>query len=715
MNPEILLEAAAQVLRARPPAGIDAAYIDGFLSRNRAQLVEIVRLAFSAPSRERPLRRFEEEHRLARKVLDFAVAFLAQPKRDPDEAELLAEMLDGIADHAAYEDRVLFPALLREVPEAEHAIEHAMGEHELIGEHLFALTAALRAGRRYDGPAIPLILHHFEEEEEALLPLVGALQETPDGEPGRLQLLQTRIEALRPRPTLDAPPPEPTSEADAVLTPNGGARSGTPMPPERWQRGMRLVNEAGQHGTLDEVRRWVLRTRSALGHLAEETQTDALFVLDSGRTITLFPPAFAERRRPSLVVPDVRLDGRTFLDPKVAWQRVNQARLQIGHAAEKADAARKPDQKERWRRESASALRLFQETARAFLAWVAEHPEVVIEGFDPKEARRLTLELQPTRTPAEEWERAAIQRLPKDWMERWAPGDAVLLHIHDGREARPDTGWRITEVEGHEAELERGGQRLRLPLWMLSRNPTAPAAPATYLAPTEDRWLVDLGQELVVAGGTVSRAAVASAVKRYLAGKGVPVRTSVNRGAWVSSITLEPTAGRFAPNAQERLRALLPGLSVQEQSATFEPARREAQAFDPYADYGGKAAGLRIPAAEVPPFAASFAAALQAEGQALSRLGESLVAGTGSASPRGGADLAQRAAAASGCIDLAFELPGVGRVRVVCAQAGRRDLWHNLWVENVRYGYNGGRWAKGMRPPPAVLEAVRERGVAAFG
>jgi hypothetical protein len=37
---------AIAALRARPPEGVDAAYLDGFVTRNRAALLGIVRGAF---------------------------------------------------------------------------------------------------------------------------------------------------------------------------------------------------------------------------------------------------------------------------------------------------------------------------------------------------------------------------------------------------------------------------------------------------------------------------------------------------------------------------------------------------------------------------------------------------------------------------------------------------------------------------------------------
>jgi hypothetical protein len=126
-----------------------------------------------------------------------------------------------------------------------------------------------------------------------------------------------------------------------------------------------------------------------------------------------------------------------------------------------------------------------------------------------------------------------------------------------------------------------------------------------------------------------------------------------------------------------------------------------------------------IPTAQIPPFAAILAGAMKAAGQPLNRLGEDRLAASRPAEviegrDRGGATAEQRQAAAKGCRELEFDLPGYGRIKVVCGAEGRRDVWHNVNVSGSRYGFNGGRWAKGMAPPTAVLEAIRERGVAVF-
>lgn len=47
IDPVRLLDATASVLRQRPPAGVEPAYIDGFLARNRSTLITLVRGAFT--------------------------------------------------------------------------------------------------------------------------------------------------------------------------------------------------------------------------------------------------------------------------------------------------------------------------------------------------------------------------------------------------------------------------------------------------------------------------------------------------------------------------------------------------------------------------------------------------------------------------------------------------------------------------------------------
>ena len=62
------------------------------------------------------------------------------------------------------------------------------------------LLAALRAVRRYSGPLIEGLRHHFAEEaEEIWVPALAAgLTVTPEGEPGHLVALYEQLAARAP-------------------------------------------------------------------------------------------------------------------------------------------------------------------------------------------------------------------------------------------------------------------------------------------------------------------------------------------------------------------------------------------------------------------------------------------------------------------------------------------------------------------------------------
>ena len=187
MDPELLLQAVYTVLHRDPPAGLDADDVDSFFVRNRAGLLQAVRQAFPVAAIEPAFTRLREEHRLARLVFDAVERHLAARGSASAGAEL-ADFIDAIDDHVSYENRTLFPYLRGQLPSLADALDHAREEHEYVAEHLFALAADLRAGRRYQGPAIEAARHHFTEEEEQLVApaLAAGLARTPAGKPGRL-------------------------------------------------------------------------------------------------------------------------------------------------------------------------------------------------------------------------------------------------------------------------------------------------------------------------------------------------------------------------------------------------------------------------------------------------------------------------------------------------------------------------------------------------
>lgn len=114
----------------------------------------------------------------------------------PRRARRLVGHVGALDEHAAFEDDVLFPSLRRRVPELTEAIDHAEGEHDYIRWHVPRLLAALHAGRRYEGPVIAALRHHFAEEEADIVgpALAAGITATPRGSPaGRLIALHEAL------------------------------------------------------------------------------------------------------------------------------------------------------------------------------------------------------------------------------------------------------------------------------------------------------------------------------------------------------------------------------------------------------------------------------------------------------------------------------------------------------------------------------------------
>ncbi len=519
--------------------------------------------------------------------------------------------------------------------------------------------------------------------------------------------IQPRLDALSARRAAPAPEPPP---ADG---------RGPRVEPERAARGQRVVLPTGEHGEITRV----LHFTTTVGRPGEAQQVEhSTYIdvrLDSGRVLSSQRELYAERGPPPPVAPDPSLDGQIYLAPAEAWRQLRADLGSLGYWRDKAARARTEATRKQHADHTAAHIVTLRKKYARFAAWRERHPQIPVPDWSALDDRRLALELRSARSPAESAELTWLTQVPPDWRERWAVGDPVTLQRVEPAGLRVERGWRVQAVDGEHAELRRGDERTRAPLWMLQRDRAAPAErpPETFAEP---RYLMSLAREMLVKDGGGSdypgRGAVSQAVKRYLAEHGLSVSTHVNRGSMVSSIDLRPPGGRWTAAQINLANRLLLNLGAHERGAHFEPWQTEGEPYDPYADYPGKGPGLMIPAEHIPRFAAILAESLRGAGQTLSRMGEErLAAGSGPASPagpserRGGATAEQRQQAAEGCQDLSFDLPGYGLIRVVCGQQGRRDIWHNVWIGEVRYGFNGARWAKGMKPPEEVLEAIRGR------
>lgn len=559
------------------------------------------------------------------------------------------------------------------------------------------------------------------------------------------------VSAVQPVPISSSTSTRPSPNGTTpVETPWGGLRSSSPLDPESISQNRRVVTKAGLHGTVRKVLVYSFTTSrlafSGAGvqpsEPTREKRLEFTVHLDSGRTIDTEETLYEELARPTRVVPDLSFDdGNHWLSPEQAWREVLRSHNAIGYYRKKAQDSRKRQNRDQYTGAAERSRLEFEAQMQTFTDWRQAHHKVAIDGLDPLVERKLQLEGQVKGTgrrmfgPGYRDEVQWLNTAPSDWRTRFRPGDRVIVpdFYEDRRlETHPDT---VERVEGDRAFLASGASPVLL--YYLRLDDSVPSQVPAY---TEPRYLVSLAGDLLAptagADGTprtssVERAVFARAVKAFLADQGIPVRTEVERGAWISSIRLRPPDhGRWTEEMVSRMNALLPGLNAGSSDASFHPYATAGREGNLLVDDFGSPAGILLPPDGAARFAPYLAKALKDAGLTLSRDGETWLrqhpAGqaTSSRDPssaaalpghaRGGATSEQRHAAAEGCTDISFSLEGYGLIRVVCGQAGRRDVWHNVYVSRQRFGFNGGRWARGQRPPEPVLRAIRERGITAF-
>jgi len=143
---------------------------------------------------EPAFRRIRAEHRVLRAMLTAADGDV-----DRVRGRRLARHLAFIEDHADYEDDVLYPFVRARVPAVARAWVVDRLAKASFRSCAIRWNTTLRAGRRYSGPLIEGLRHHFAEEEEDISApaLAAGLSVTPPGEPGHLVALHEELAALR--------------------------------------------------------------------------------------------------------------------------------------------------------------------------------------------------------------------------------------------------------------------------------------------------------------------------------------------------------------------------------------------------------------------------------------------------------------------------------------------------------------------------------------
>lgn len=536
-----------------------------------------------------------------------------------------------------------------------------------------------------------------------------------------------------------------------------GGLAGDQLGPEELTEGRRVVvqeQEGLRHGNLSQVDHRVGTRTSYLydGRATQEEKTPyeswSIHIdLDSGRDVLKMDPSgfFTEVAGPSKVVPDPHDSYFNRKEaPRTVWQHLLDVYYSIAANVEKQQAARLRDKKAHWgelaERARTKAIAAFE----SWQAWRKANPGFPLKDHDPVKERIMELDLLGSGTATEGFELGILRKLPDDWRTRVKVGDPVKTWIA----MKQESGWWLASVEGDRAAITTtappwdlgSGNPIVVPLWMVSKDharaaqlaegvkpapgpatgsTAAPSRPYAFLKALADAgwkggplYVRNLAHLLLGAGkhgyAYLSRGIFTRTAKRYFKAHGVDVSTHVESGAWSSSVRFEASQ-RDQESASRYMGNLhwYPGSGY----CTVYPNNDVARPSQDY-DLSGDPAGPTIPNEElILEFSAMLAEALKEDGKTLLDVGEELILWH---RPQRVAD-PRVVVAEEGCHDTEFDFPGTGRVRVVCGQKGRFATWHNVYIGEERYGFDGRRWSKNQRPPAAILEAIKDQGITTFG
>ncbi len=161
MDAEKVVDVIGAQMRVAPPAGVDAAYAEGFLARNRAGLVVQLRAGLDQlqilGAQQDRLEEWREDHRLLKEALH-----LARQQVDPAwEARVAGWLLT----HAQNEERALAGMWVHSsrTLEAGRHRAHVVIEHRTLAEALQAVADGARLSEQLHDE----LEHHLREEEAA--------------------------------------------------------------------------------------------------------------------------------------------------------------------------------------------------------------------------------------------------------------------------------------------------------------------------------------------------------------------------------------------------------------------------------------------------------------------------------------------------------------------------------------------------------------------
>lgn len=509
-------------------------------------------------------------------------------------------------------------------------------------------------------------------------------------------------------------------------------------------RGTRIIDRHGRHGAVQSVRTWNFHTVGG-----SRKETEVTFLPDSSNReadVNAKEPLYEEVERPTKLVMDpyvVTETGTTEMEsPHLLyidmWRQISfhlklyRLARWIEYAEGRhlaphnilAECKRKMTDSN-----PARALNLWTSWEKYFL----ENPHLQmadVSTFDPFEYRIMSLHMSSMQGGAlTHDEQAEYQYI----LEQSATPRPKLVEVGDAvtvlcfRDGAPLNG-TVTDHQGiaYQVQLENHEYHVPVSGLKLAGVPPAPTATVTYPMSVEElmRSLLDWTENSVLGiRADVTAVLVGVTVQEYLdAYASKPCRVSVTKNTTTQGRGRRATTSTaYAINIFcDDVKGVI-GELCQTQYLTAVSAKQLV--FDPSSPQAANAWVLNREQAQQ--FSPLLARQMYRTGRALNRIGQlwlnvALPPAREQMSPtpqlemqQGTSEYDQKSGGAD-CMEITFVSPNHGTVRVVCGALGRRDTWHNVWVGNARYGWNGQRWARDLKPPADVLGELLARGISAF-
>jgi hemerythrin superfamily protein len=145
---------------------------------------------------------------------------IADGDDDTAKKKVVAEIIKELSVHASVEEQVFYPAVRKEVEEADDVVLEGLEEHHIVKWTLSELDGMSPSEERFKAKVTVLmesVRHHVEEEEGDMFPKVRAAM----GRKALQELGETMDAARKSAPT--HPHPKAPDEPPANLVANAGA------------------------------------------------------------------------------------------------------------------------------------------------------------------------------------------------------------------------------------------------------------------------------------------------------------------------------------------------------------------------------------------------------------------------------------------------------------------------------------------------------------